>query len=153
MNRRISRFVLAVFAAVLLATPVLAAPPNWPNSVDIMVTKARQGIPTVDIAGYLRVVQDPKGAMILDVREPEEFSAGHVPGAVNVPRGFLEFHIWKAMGYPGKVDFDRTIYVQCGTGDRASLAARTLKTLGFKHPVVVLMKFGDWEKAGNPVVR
>jgi len=153
MNRRISRFVLAVFATVLLATPVSAASPDWPDSIDTIVKEARQGIPTVDMAGYLKVVQDPKGAMILDVREAKEFAAGHVSGAVNVPRGLLEFLIWKAVGYPDKVDLDRTIYVQCQAGGRASLAARTLKTLGFKHPVVVLMNFADWEKAGNPVVR
>jgi phage shock protein E len=153
MNSKVTRFILAVFAAIALATPTLAAPPNWPSSVDTLIAKERQGIPTIDMAQYLKVVQDPKGAMILDVREPEEFAAGHVPGAVNMPRGLLEFGIWKMVGYPGKVDYERTIYVQCLTGARATFAARRLKDMGFKHPVIVLMDFRVWEKDGNPVVK
>lgn len=92
------RFVFAFMAAFALTTPALAAPPQWPAIVDTMVAKARRGIPTIDMAEYLKVVRNPKGAMILDVREPGEFAAGHVPravnvpGAVNVPRGLLEFH-------------------------------------------------------------
>ncbi len=152
MNRRITRFFLLLFAAAALAMPALAAPPNWPDLVDAMVIKARNGIPTVDMAGYLKVVQNPNGAMLLDVREGDEFATGHVPGAIDIPRGFLEFRIWKAAGYPDKVDFNRTIYVQCLTGGRASFAAQTLKKLGFKHPVVVLMDFREWVKAGNPTV-
>jgi rhodanese-related sulfurtransferase len=74
-----------------------------------------------------------------------------VPGAINIPRGKLEFDIWKLAGYPN-VDYKREIYVQCRSGTRATLAARTLRTLGFQNPVIVLMNFGDWEKAGHPVV-
>lgn len=153
MNRSISRFILTVIAAVVLATPVRAAPPNWPDSVDAIVSNSRKGISTVDMGGYLKVFQDPNGAMILDVREPDEFAAGHVPGAINIPRGLLEFGIWKAVGYPDKVDYSQAIYIQCLTGARATLAARTLKNLGFKHPVIVLMDFREWEKAGYPVVK
>ena len=153
MSRTAARFILAIVTAVALASPVLAAPPNWPDKVDAMIAKARHGIPTIDMGQYLKVVQNPNGAMILDVRETEEFAAGHVPGAVNVPRGLLEFHIWKIVGYPGKVDYNRRIYVQCLTGGRATFAARTLKELGFKHPVIVVMNFNDWVKAGNPVVK
>ena len=61
------------------------------------------------------------------MREPAEFAAGHVPGAVNIPRGVLEFRIYKELGYPKKVDTSRKIYVQCQTGGRASLAAASLE--------------------------
>ncbi|MEJ2624101.1 MAG: rhodanese-like domain-containing protein [Pseudolabrys sp.] len=73
--------------------------------------------------GYLPVVKDSKGAMILDVRESAEFAAGHIPGAVNIPRGVLEFKIYKELGYPKKVGASREIYVQRQTGGRASFAA------------------------------
>ena len=53
--------------------------------------------------GYLAAVKNPNGAVLLDVREGEEFKAGHVPGAVNIPRGLLEFRIWKLFGYPAQV--------------------------------------------------
>jgi len=142
-----------VISAFALAAPALAAQPDWPPSVDALAIAARKALPTVGMKEYRRVVDEPKDALLLDVREPDEFAAGHVPGAINIPRGVLEFRIWKVMGYPGKVNLDRTIYVQCLTGGRASLAARTLETLGFHHPVVVLMDFREWEKASNPVVK
>jgi rhodanese-related sulfurtransferase len=152
MNDWILRVAVPMIAAVAAAAPVFAASP-WPDSVGAMVAKAAKDIPTVDRVGYLKVVQDPQGALILDVREPGEFATGHVPGAINIPRGVLEFAIWKVVGYPGNVDFHRTIYVQCQTGGRASLAAHALKSLGFKHPVIALVDFSLWEKIGNPVVK
>jgi rhodanese-related sulfurtransferase len=47
------------------------------------------------------------GAVLLDVREDHEFKGGHVPGAVHIPRGLLEFRIWKLFGYPEQVDMNR----------------------------------------------
>lgn len=154
---RIARLIflltVTLLGVIVCAAPLAAAPPYWPNSVDALLSSARQGIPTIDMADYLKVVRNPEGALILDVRERSEFAAGHVPGAINIPRGLIEFAIWRFVGYPDKPDYDRTIYVQCRTGARASLAARSLKELGLTHVVIVLMDFRDWEKAGNPVVR
>ncbi len=115
------------------------------------VTAARKTVKTVDMKGYLEVVKNPNGALILDVREPAEFAAGHVPGAVNIPRGLVEFQIYKHLGYPKKVDTSRKIYVQCASGGRASLAAATLKKIGFKNPIAVLINMADWEKDGQSV--
>ena len=156
MNRKLS-FAVAVFAAFAVSAPLVAhaakPAPAWPPIVTKQVMAARKTVKTVDIKGYLAVVKDPKGAMILDVREPAEFAAGHVPGAVNIPRGVLEFKIYKELGYPKKVDTSRKIYVQCQTGGRASLAAASLKKIGFKNPIAVVVNMGDWAKAGNPWVK
>jgi rhodanese-related sulfurtransferase len=103
--------------------------------------------------GYLAAVRNPQGALLLDVREADEFRAGHVPDAVNIPRGLLEFRIWKELGYPAPVDTSRKIYVQCQTGGRATLATQALKAIGFTNAVAVIMNFPDWEKKGNPVVK
>jgi rhodanese-related sulfurtransferase len=81
-----------------------------------------------------------------------QFAAGHVPGAINIPRGLLEFQIYKVLGYPDKkVDTDETIYVQCRTGGRATLATNDLKKIGFSKPVAVIMNWDDWVKTGSPV--
>jgi rhodanese-related sulfurtransferase len=151
MNRKL-RFAIVFFAAFAITAPALAAP-NWPPIVTKHFMAARKTVKTVGMKGYLAVVKDPKGAMILDVREPAEFAAGHVPGAVNIPRGVLEFKIYKQLGYPKKVDTSRKIYVQCQTGGRASLAAASLKKIGFKNPIAVVVNMGDWAKAGNPWVK
>jgi predicted sulfurtransferase len=68
---------------------------EWPESVSQYVLQIRKTVKTTDMEGYLAVVNNPNGVLLLDVREDAEFKVGHVPGAVNIPRGVLEFRIWK----------------------------------------------------------
>ena len=143
------RFAVILFAAFAISAPALAAP-NWPDIVTEHVAKVRKTVQTTDMQGYLAVVKNANGALLLDVREPAEFAAGHVPGAVNIPRGLVEFQIYKQLGYPNKVDTSRTIYVQCATGGRATLATAALKDIGFEHPIAVIMDWPTWVKDGNP---
>ena len=106
---------------------------------------------TTDMEGYLAVVKNPNGVLLLDVREEAEFKVGHVPGAVNIPRGLLEFRIWKQLGFPSNVDMSRKIYVQCQTGGRATLATKQLQDIGFTDVTAVIMNFEEWQKKGNPL--
>lgn len=148
-----------VIAAILLtilgmSPPVLAEMSrNWPDSVDQYVAQIRKTVQTTDMDGYLAAVKSPNEQLLLDVREEEEFKAGHVPGAVNIPRGLLEFRIWKQLGHPAQVDTGRKIYVQCQTGGRATLATKQLQDIGFTNVIAVIMNFEDWQKKGNPLVK
>lgn len=147
---RMFRFAIVLFGAFAISAPALAAE-NWPDSVTAYVAQVRKTVKTTDMDGYLAAVKNPQGALLLDVREDNEFKAGHVPGAINVPRGVLEFALWKKIGYPGAVDMNRKIYVQCATGGRATLAAADLQKVGFTNVTAVIMNFEDWTKKGNPV--
>lgn len=140
----------ALLTIVGISTPVLASE-NWPTFIDQYVLQIRKTIKTADMDGYLAAVKNPKGAVLLDVREDDEFKAGHVPGAVNIPRGLLEFRIWKHFGHPAQVDMTRTIYVQCQTGGRATLAAKQLQDIGFTNVIAVVMNFDEWKKKGHPL--
>ena len=151
MNRKL-RFAVVFLSAFAVSAPALAAA-NWPDIVSNYVGSVRKTVKTTDMAGYLAAVKNPNGAMLLDVREPNEFAAGHVPGAVNIPRGLLEFRIYKQLGYPKEVDTGRKIYVQCLTGGRATLAAASLQKIGFTNVVAVIMNLQDWAKAGHPLVK
>lgn len=78
-----------------------------------------------------------KDIFIIDVRTSDENQAGAVPGAVNIPRGVLEFRIgmeevWEKTGKnpPKKTD---PIFVYCSTGGRGSLSAKALMQLGYKN--------------------
>lgn len=143
---------LVISTLLGIASPALAAE-NWPDSIDRYVVEVRKTLQTTDIDGYLAAVKNPNGAVLLDVREDDEFKAGHVPGAVNIPRGLLEFRVWRQLGYPAQVDMGRKIYVQCRTGGRATLATKQLKDIGFTNVIAVVMNFEEWEKKGHPVVR
>ncbi len=152
MTPRRSCFVLVVLGTFIVPQPGLAGE-NWPDSIDQYVTQVRKTVDTTDMDGYLAVVKNPNGALLLDVREEIEFKAGHVPGAVNVSRGRLEFRIWKSLGFPGTIDLNRKIYVQCATGGRATLAARQLKDIGFTNVTAAVMDLGDWQRRGHPFVK
>jgi rhodanese-related sulfurtransferase len=146
------RFALAVIFAIAAATPALPAE-NWPDSFSAYLASVRKTIKTIDMDGYLSVVKNPDGALLIDVREDYEYKAGHIPGLINIPRGLLEFQIWRTMGYPDKVDMNRKIVVQCRTGGRATLAAADLKAIGFTDVTAVIMNIEQWERSGKPWVQ
>ena len=149
MIRQLSMAVV-LLTVMGISDPVRAGE-NWPDSIDQYILQIRKSVKTADMDGYLAAVRNPNGAVLLDVREEDEFKAGHVPGAVNIPRGLLEFRIWKHFGFPTQVDMTRKIYVQCQTGGRATLATKQLQDIGFTNVIAVIMNFEDWKKKGNPL--
>jgi rhodanese-related sulfurtransferase len=151
MNRMF-RFAFVVLGAMTFSAPVLAAE-NWPDSFGAYVAQVRTTIKTTDMEGYLAVLKNPAGAVLIDIREENEYKAGHIPGTVHIPRGLLEFQIWKQLGHPKPVDMAAKIYVQCRTGGRATLAAASLKQLGFTNVTAVVMNIEDWEKKSYPYVK
>src|SRR5690606_25199959 len=103
--------------------------PHMPTLQE-MIAAARTGIQCLNKEeAAARAVQE--GVLVVDVREPDEHAQGAVPGAVNIPRGVLEFKI--AEHCP---DNTRTILIHCGGGGRASLAAESLKKLGYENVCV-----------------
>jgi len=136
-----------------LSVPSMALAQNYPPTVTQKVQAAQKQIKTIGMEEYRKVVESPGTALIVDVREPQEYAAGHVPGAINIPRGVLEFQIWKQVGFPTGTELDRPVILQCQSGNRASLAAQSLEELGFTRTTAVVMSLDDWQKAGNPFVK
>ena len=148
--------VLALLLASFILLPVAATAAEkakYPPQVKEMVLEVRKTIKTVDMDGFRKVVDNPQGALIVDVREPKPYAVGHVPGAINVPRGVIEFKIWKHVGFPDKTDLNKKIYIYCKTGGRCTLATRSLQDLGFTNVTAVVMKLKDWIKAGHPFIK
>ena len=81
-------------------------------------------------------------ALLLDIREAVECEGGVVPGAVHMPRGVLEFKINEVCD-----DHDQEILIHCAGGGRASLAAETLKSLGYNNVHIVDAQFDDFHSA------
>ncbi len=155
--------ILAAFI-LLPATATAAEKAKYPPQVKEMVLEARKSINTIDMDGFRKVVDNSQWArinvadkhqreLIIDVREPKAFAAGHVPGSINIPRGLIEFKIWKHVGFPDKVDYDKSIYIYCGTGGRCTLATKSLQDLGFKNATAAVVKLSDWVKAGHPFIK
>ena len=144
---------LVIMIGVGLSVPSMALAQNYPPTVTQKVQAAQKQIKTIGMEEYRKVAESPGTALIVDVREPQEYAAGHVPGAINIPRGVLEFQIWKQIGFPTSTELDRPVILQCQSGNRASLAAQSLEELGFTRTTAVVMSLDDWQKAGNPFVK
>ena len=87
-----------------------------------------------------------KGVVVLDVRTPEEFEAGHVPGATN-----LDFRDEKFAERVAKLDKDKTYLVYCATGRRSTGATGKMKEIGFGKLFNFTGSMAAWNKAGKPV--
>ena len=108
-----------------------------------MLAAAMAEITEVDVPAAASLLD--AGALLVDVREPDETSGGSIAGALLVPRGMLELQI------EGKIpDVDRTLVVMCAGGTRSALAAQTLAALGFTSVVSLAGGFNAWKDAGLP---
>lgn len=108
------------------------------------VTAAKGEAGTLD-ADEVSAARD-QGAMLIDVREPGEWSQGRIAGAVHIPRGTLEFKIGDAIS-----DKDARIVTYCAAGSRAALAAATLKQMGYAGAIASEAGFDGLAKHGLPV--
>jgi rhodanese-related sulfurtransferase len=125
-----------------------AAPAGPPQIVKDMVAKTKATIKVVKAEEVKTAIDKKEKAVLLDVRDPGEFTAGHLPGAINVSRGTLEFNVWSKIP-----DQNAKIYVYCKTAGRSAFATKTLNDLGYKNAVLMDAQFEDWIKAGYPVER
>ncbi len=80
------------------------------------------------------------GAVVLDVREPDEYEQGALPGAVHIPRGHLESQIENRVA-----DHDTPLVVYCAGGTRSAFAADTLSQLGYTNVVSMVGGFNKWK--------
>src|SRR5216683_37050 len=108
-----------------------------------LLTAAKAQIREVDTAAA-DDARGREGTVVLDVREPDEYEQGALPGAIHIPRGHLESQI------EGKIaDKTAPIVVYCAGGTRSAFAALTLGELGYSDVVSVIGGFGKWKDEGR----
>ncbi|MCK0154350.1 sulfurtransferase [Alcanivorax sp. S6407] len=112
-----------------------------------LVQEAKAQIQEVSLDNAEAAISD--AALLLDVREGDEYHAGHIPGAVSIPRGLLEF---KLSNDPALDIRDQPIVIYCKTSGRAALAAASMKSMGYLHVQSIEGGFDAWQDAGKPVV-
>jgi len=87
-----------------------------------------------------------KQVILLDVRDSVEFDAGHLPKAMNISRGLLEFKIGRMIP-----DRNANIVLYCRTDARSALAAVVLKEMGYTNVKNMAGAFKAWGEAGYPI--
>jgi molybdopterin/thiamine biosynthesis adenylyltransferase/rhodanese-related sulfurtransferase len=107
----------------------------------LRATKAE--IEEVDARGAQELLDE--GAALVDVRERDEWEQGRIPGALHVPRGYLESRIEQAVP-----DRSRPVLLYCAAGNRSAFAAKTLDELGYERPISLAGGYTDWQRSGLP---
>ncbi len=119
------------------------------ENVKEMVANAKSGIIQVSLQDFKASIENEEEFILIDVREADEFEANCIPGAFNIPRGFLEFKIasedfWDMMGMyvPEKTE---EIIIYCKKGGRGVLATESLTRLGYENVKNIIGGWEAWE--------
>jgi adenylyltransferase/sulfurtransferase len=116
------------------------------KSSKAILEEARSQVPEIGIEEAREIIAQP-GAVLMDVREADEWRQGHIPQAIFMPRGFLELRVEE------KVPDRRTrIVVHCAGGIRSLLAARILREMGYEKVYNMTGGFSAWKEKGLPWV-
>ena len=113
-----------------------------------LVTAAKTRIQEVSINDAEQAIREAD--VLLDVREAEEYAAGHLPGAIHASRGMLEFKLSSNAQLSSR---DLNIVLYCKTSGRAALAACALHDMGYLNVKSISGGFDAWANAGKPVVK
>jgi sulfur-carrier protein adenylyltransferase/sulfurtransferase len=111
-----------------------------------ILDEARASIKQIDIDEARRMLDKP-GTVLIDVREPDEWRQGHIPQAIGISRGFLELRVEEKVP-----DHKSPVILQCASGTRSLLAARTLRELGYENVYNLTGGFNSWKDRGLPFV-
>lgn len=102
------------------------------------------GLTLEDVQGILRR-REP--VTLVDVREGDEWRAGHLPGAIHIPRAYLELQVDEKLP-----DKDAALLLYCAGGNRSAMAAKTLKELGYTDIRHMTRGYSAWRDAGYETV-
>jgi len=111
-----------------------------------LLSEVKQSVRIVSLEEIKRRLEAKEPMQLVDVREKDEVRAGFIPGAISIPRGFLEMQVEQKLP-----DKDAPIVLYCAGGVRSALAAHTLQTLGYTRVESANPGFVRWKDLGYPV--
>jgi rhodanese-related sulfurtransferase len=132
------------------AAPAACAEPVFATVPAYKAWAKTQAPNTVTIDEAKTQIEAGKFKAVVDVREPGEFAAGYLPGAINLPRGVLEFKFGAKLPDLPK---DAAILIYCKEGARAALSARALARVGYTNVTSMAGGFEGWHEKGLPTTK
>jgi molybdopterin/thiamine biosynthesis adenylyltransferase/rhodanese-related sulfurtransferase len=117
-----------------------------PTTYTDLISDVRKRTKQVSLEELKRRIEAGEKLTLLDVREKDEWRGGYIPGAVSLPRGFLEIQAEEKLP-----DKNARIVAYCAGGTRSALAAATLQELGYSHVETANPGFVRWKDLGFPV--
>ena len=113
-----------------------------------LVADAKKKITEISPTDAAQKAKSTSDAVIVDVREKDEFDESHIPDAVHMSRGMVELEVEDK--FP---DRTTTIICHCGGGGRSALAAESLQKMGYKNVRSMAGGFKAWKAAGLPTTK
>ncbi|WP_437971830.1 molybdopterin-synthase adenylyltransferase MoeB [Sorangium sp. So ce260] len=117
-----------------------------PTTYSDLISDVRKSIRELSLSELKRRLDDKAPLVLLDVREKEEYRAGFIPGAISIPRAFLEMQVEQKLP-----DKSAHIVAYCAGGTRSALAAKTLQELGYTNVESANPGFVRWKDLNYPV--
>ena len=143
--------IMAIVTTVLVASEATA---QTDKSASDLVKEAKGQIENLTPT-QVKAEMDKGNVTIIDVREPDEVKQnGAIAGAINAPRGMLEFYADPSLPYY-KAEFkkDSRIILQCASGGRSALGVVTLKKMGYTNVAHLDGGLKAWKEAGLPLTK
>jgi rhodanese-related sulfurtransferase len=144
MKIKICIFLVITFF-VLYSASVVHAVDKTPEQV---VRETKAAINEVSIDEVKKMTDNREEIILLDVRDREEYETGHIPGAINISRGSLDFKVHLIVP-----DKNKKIIVYCGLDLRSPLATKSMNDLGYKKAINMIGGLKAWKEAGYPVLK
>ncbi len=116
------------------------------KTLEQLVAEAKANIGRVSDEGLKTSIENDEPIVILDVRDKDLYEAGHLPGAISLPRAAIELDIDEIVP-----DQDTKVVTYCGGETRGSLSAHTLQIMGYENASVLTGGFRGWKSAELPV--
>lgn len=132
-----STFVIAACSAPATTAPIVPGnPPS--NTINVASLPLNVDVATV------RALQGRDDVVLIDVREPEEYAAGHIPGVRLIPMGEVPSRL-------NEIPTDKTVIVTCRSGNRSGQITSFLRRNGFTRVHNMQGGLLEWQRAGYPV--
>ena len=141
------KYRILIFAILLGLSFIVSGCTTTPKVMTTkdLVAEANEHVTNVPVS-VAKELLDEGGHIFLDVRTAKEYKMGHIPGAIHIERGFLEFKINNQVP-----DKEAKIVIYCKLGGRGSLAAHTLVRMGYETVINIEDGWVSWETTGYPV--
>ncbi len=110
-----------------------------------LLEQVKAEIDEIDAGRARELLDAAERPLVVDVRELEEWSEGRIPGAIHIPRGYLEARIEQAAP-----DRSQPILLYCAGGSRSAFAAKSLAELGYERVLSLAGGYTDWKRNGFP---
>jgi len=119
------------------------------QNVDEWVAEVAPSVESIDVQTLHAMLDTGAMILLIDVREPNEYNPGYIPGAVNIPRGVIEFKIandeyWENQFLYPPLKTDQIVLI-CKKGKRSLMTIEAVKKMGFDNVKYLEGGFKKWE--------